>query len=74
MSKYVIKNCPAYSENQGVYWTCYEDNNALLCQDCNNCLLKEIYDECKEEIGIDIDLRGDLAERIMSKFDIQEVE
>lgn len=46
---YVIRNCPAYSEKQGVYWTCYEDNNKLLCQDCSNCVMKQIVELCRDK-------------------------
>lgn len=42
--KMIIRNCPAYSETQGVYWTCYEDNNKLLCQDCTDCVMKQIVE------------------------------
>lgn len=46
--KYIIKNYPAYSKTQGVYWTCYENNNKLLCQDCTDCILKKIYKNLKQ--------------------------
>lgn len=85
MSKYIIKNCPAYSENQGVYWTCYEDNNKLLCQDCTDCLLKQIVEKCRvaqkeypkkfsdEEMDMFVSGRNNLAGIILALLDIQEV-
>lgn len=66
--KYVIENCPAYSCN-GI---CCADSE-LYCKDYNSCTLKRIVDECKKEIEIPLSARGDLAERILSELEIEEV-
>lgn len=69
---YVIRNCPAYSETQGVYWTCYEDNNKLLCQDCPDCVMKQIVELCKEDWE-DMTVSKFQSE-LLNKIDIREVE
>lgn len=84
MKKYVVKNCPAYSKTQGVYWTCYEDNNKLLCQDCTDCVMKQIVEKCRNKnyfvkkfpnaqfsSGVQ---NSELAFDILQLLDIQEVE
>lgn len=74
--KYVIRNCPAYSETQGVYWTCYEDNNKLLCQDCTDCIIKQIVQVCNEysDKWEDCDFSNGLSDEIFKLLDIEEVE
>ena len=79
MGKYTIKNCPAYGE-------CIVDE----CQDCTDCVLKQIVELCKDyykncEIeGNCIDNRtctscffgggNELAQDILSNLDIEECE
>lgn len=72
MSKYIIKNCPAYGKRF------YLDNNVLgtyvqcICKD-NDCIIKQIVELCKGEqqsrVAINI-----LSNSILKLLDIQEVE
>lgn len=45
--KYIIKNCPAYSE----YWAegCNNrEKTAWVCQDCTDCVMKQIVERLKQ--------------------------
>lgn len=73
--KYIIKNCPAIE----AYCTCgkYYDYNKQIstrCKDITDCTQKRIVNECKWETNIDVECRGDLAERILSELEIEECE
>ena len=82
--KMIIRNCPAYSETQGVYWTCYEDNNKLLCQDCTSCVMNQVVELCKNKNYFvkrfpnaqfsSAVQNSELAFDILQLLDIQEVE
>lgn len=72
---YVIRNCPAYNETQSVYWTCYK----LLCQDCPDCVMKQIVEKCKFWINAEKNNKYKtngwiLSDDILHLLDIQEVE
>ena len=75
--KYIIRNCNVIYFNPDKTAIC---NDLMLecpceCKDRTDCVMKRIVDECKWETNnINIDLRGDLAERILSELDIQECE
>ena len=43
MTKYIIKNCPAFS----VCGICVSQEAECLCKDCTDCLLKQIVKKCK---------------------------
>ena len=43
-SKYIIKNCPAYS----VCGICVNQKAECLCKDYINCTLKQIVEKCKK--------------------------
>lgn len=73
MSKYVIKNCPACRQ-YNVFGVddkpcCY--SYMKYCQDCTDCVMKQIVDYCldNEEYGDEYYTRP-----ILEKLDIQEVE
>ena len=69
---YVIRNCPC---NITVDEACNDENqNETYCKDIPDCLLKRIAAECICETIIDVECRGDLAERILSELDIEECE
>lgn len=76
----IIRNCPAYSGTRGVYWTCYEDNDKLLCQDCSNCVMKQIVEKCKRTCRMRctndcLDTKTHCGYgQILKLLDIQEVE
>ena len=77
MKKYVIKNCPYYSEDETLDG--YE--NMTDCQNITDCLLKQIVELCKEESSIiqhkqKVKVKGlnKLADKIFELLDIQEVE
>ena len=77
-NKYIIKNCPAFiSCNICSLWTVSDK----YCQDCTDCLLKQIVELCKEESSIimhkqKVKVKGlnKLADKIFELLDIQEVE
>ena len=49
MTKYIIKNCPAYL-GKNIQCASYP----VCCQDKTNCLLKRIVEKCKIKIDDDI--------------------
>lgn len=70
MSKYIIKNCPAYSE----YWAegCNNrEKTAWVCKDCTDCVMKQIVEYCRDN-----EKYGDeyYTNPILKLLDIQEVE
>lgn len=86
MSKYIIKNCPnswTYNRPKAICGLTYktggfkgETTSYKHCQDCTDCVLKQIYDLCKEDYTQfgDKELRYDTLEDIIKLLDIQEVE
>ena len=71
MSKYVVNNCEQIHSSDNFCWS-----KNTFCQDCTDCLLKKIYQLCKEdyvEIG-GAELRYDTLCDIMELYKIQEVE
>ena len=83
--KYIIKNCPAlikeaFQNNQidGIARTtqvrknlCFY-NTSLQCQDCTDCVLKQIVEKCMEDWE---DMATDRFQReLLDLLDIQEVE
>lgn len=88
MSKYIIKNCPALYQIKGMTNECLDGN--YQCQDCTDCLLKQIVEKCKN-YKEDCKIKGnclderlcstcflgganELGEWILDDLDIQEVE
>jgi hypothetical protein len=83
MTKYIIKNCPALRG-----WVCNEQfikqDKMIDCQDCTDCLLKQIVELCKDAFrwqyaatAHDAQLRyakAEFANELLSKLDIEEVE
>lgn len=88
MSKYIIKNCPAVykkfriNENNELYIDEYRCNHNLLipCQDCTDCVMKQIVELCKENLNsleTYVDVRSfecTMLQNILKLLDIQEVE
>lgn len=89
MNKYIIKNCPCYAEYENKLNLCCNGEGDGECQNCTDCLLKQIVEKCKEKtkhcpecIKINsskdcntcvFDTNG-LAENILQLLDISEVE
>ena len=79
MRKYIIKNCPAIykklrmNENHELYIDEYRCNRNTFyaCQDCTDCVMKQIVDYCleNEKYG-----DGYYTNPILKLLDIQEVE
>lgn len=74
MSKYIIKNCISYENG-----LC--DNQDVFCQDCTDCVLKQIVEKCKRILSINKGFENEFtfgkmtfAEFILKDLDIQEVE
>lgn len=71
MNKYIIKNCEQIHSSDNFCWS-----KNILCQDCTDCVMKQIYKLCKDDyvqFG-DKELRYDTLENIIKLLDIQEVE
>jgi hypothetical protein len=90
MSKYIIKNCPACRQYQAGIYTCDDlyDCDLQRCQDCTDCVMKQIVELCKkvkltygqldkpltETQCAALFSRATLADEILQLLDIQEVE
>lgn len=85
-NKYVIKNCPAYCEKLLSYdfstntsevtdrYVCIGSisNSNYHCQDCTDCVLKQIVELCMEDWE---DMTTDRFQReLLDLLDIREVE
>ena len=91
MSKYIIKNCPAFmkpsyckdkcsysiaNKRDGELTYKFEFDEDSKCQDCTDCVLKQIVEKCKlfqnnylVNDGVQL-----LTTNILNSLDIQEVE
>lgn len=84
----IIRNCPAiYEYGKGLCCNDLKFDEHTLCQDCTDCLLKQIVEKCKKEIRVYRDTllpndgtntlhfgRQSFAYDILKLLDIQEVE
>lgn len=79
MSKYIIKNCPAIYSDEYCKENTYEDGS-IHCQDCTDCILKQIVEKCKNTQFLPTKNRFVLyavkvfANDLLQPLDIQEVE
>ena len=48
--RYIIRNCPCYDANGDGYDCGYEYSKELYCQDCTDCVMKQIVKLCKKAI------------------------
>lgn len=69
MSKYIVKNCPAFIP-QAYEHCCNLDGN-YKCEGCTDCRIKRVIDKCNSRKGT---IMENFAEQILDIFDIQEVE
>ena len=69
MSKYIIKNCPAY-DCSITEWNCL-GSDATECKN-GNCIMKQIVNECANSLRFSCERI--LAEKLLGLLDIQEVE
>jgi hypothetical protein len=72
--KMIIRNCPAYSDY-------CEEIKSYECQDCTDCVMKQIVEKCKRTLSINKVSENEFtlgkmtfAEFILKDIDIQEVE
>ena len=75
IDKYIIKNCPAIYGvfTDGCKKDHYEDGS-VLCQNCSDCVIKQIIEKCKEKMDTEFNSGSIFAEEILKLLDIQEVE
>ena len=72
MSKYIIKNCPAYYIN-----TCSDSKvKEQYCSKCTDCVMKQIVQVCNEysDKWEDCDFSNGLSDEIFNLLQIEEVE
>lgn len=68
MNKYIVKNCPAITGDECNSFRV--DENEIYCQDCTDCLIKQVIEKCKEHPFCDCAC----GDEILQLFDIEEVE
>ena len=78
MSKYIVKNCPAYNVDSE-YWDCmHPDTESLSCKDCTDCLIKQVIEKCKKECDPTNDDwcrdKENLSREFLQLFEIEECE
>lgn len=75
MKKIKIVNCPCFNEQ---YQMCTSTKGLIACEFQENCLLKKIVKLCNYETNIKANpfniTRITLANEVLSKFEIEEVE
>lgn len=74
MDKYIIKNCPAIygAFTDGCKKDHYEDGS-VLCQDCTDCVMKQIVELCKDKMDTEFNSGSIFAEEILNLLQIEEI-
>ena len=57
-NKYIIKNCPALQQ------TYYCNTHHSKCQDCTNCVMKQIVELCKRDKNFCVNCRSKADDNI----------
>ncbi len=78
MTKYIVKNCPAYGVTTPTSCALTSDDSCEF----TDCPIKQVVELCKKEIGKEVHRWGDvvlnknnpLAEKTLQTLDVQEVE
>ena len=78
--KYIVKNCPAITNNLTCRQAIYEN---MFCDYRTDCVIKQVIEKCKEAInkyypdyydeGFEEDIVTDFANEILDMFDIEEI-
>lgn len=47
MNNYIVKNCPAFTDDEFRYGICYDDAEGIItkCQSRTDCLIKRVIEE-----------------------------
>ena len=72
MNKYIIKNCPVYKPEH--YRHCCDLDGNYKCQNCTDCLLKQIVEMCVDKMDNEFNSSSVFAQEILDILDISEVE
>ena len=64
-NKYIAKNCPALQQ------TYYCDTHHSKCQDCTDCVIKQVIDRCNKDKIHKYDYK--VSKDILDLFDIEEI-
>ena len=74
MSKYIVKNCPSYS-NGYIGCTAYRVSSCF-CESCTDCLIKQVIEKCKFlKSTFDYDKGSNyVTNEILQLFEIEECE
>ena len=73
MTKYIVKNCPAYIINGHCALNGERDSpfEEIPCKDHTDCPIKQVVDKCKKTLDKVYD---PVAKGILQTLDVQEVE
>ena len=83
---YIIRNCPCYTIKEHCKYNCSGVTMSPYCQDCTDCVIKQIVELCKEDLKpvrewqegdtVFIEYKKDvhLANNILQLLQIEEVE
>ena len=77
MSKYIVKNCPClYEYGKGDCCNDLKFDQHTLCQDCTDCLIKQVIEKCKFlKSTFDYDKASNyVTNEILQLFEIEECE
>lgn len=69
---YIVKNCPAFDKQ---YNECHSkiEPHKIYCQDCTDCVIKQVIGKCKD-MASDRDYYAyDFANEILQLLDIEEI-
>lgn len=72
VKKYIVRNCPCIYKSYRTNYDCDYDGP---CEDCTNCLIKQLIEKCREyeDAYFDNDWSNGLADEILQLFEIEEV-
>lgn len=79
MSKFIVKNCTClYEYGKGDCCNDLKYDQHTLCQDCTNCLIKQVIEKCKQECNpLNNEwnrVKENLSQELLQLFEIEECE
>ena len=77
-NKYVVKNCPCYVYYEDKLRLCCDGQGDGECQDCTDCVIKQIVELCKHykkhsDCGRDCPSFGSFLNKLLNKLDVDDI-